>query len=92
MIATSTYTETAIHICVFTAFFQVPKNDLMRRCCLNRLKNNSTCQRHWYLLNLITLISQAWLNKKKEYDMPNASLRKMKKELYMNRPGNSGDH
>ena len=35
----------ATHICVFTAFSVVPKNDLMRRCCLIHLKNNSICQR-----------------------------------------------
>ena len=35
-------------ICVFTAFSLVPKNTLMRKCCLIHLKNNSTCQRWRY--------------------------------------------
>ena len=34
MIETNTYTETAIQIYVFTAFSEVPKKDLIRRCCL----------------------------------------------------------
>lgn len=38
----------AIQICVFTAFSLVPKNTLMRKCCLIHLKNNSTCQRWRY--------------------------------------------
>lgn len=29
----------AIHICAKTAFLVVPKNDLIRRCCLIHLKN-----------------------------------------------------
>src|SRR6516165_9035417 len=37
----------AIQIWVFTAFSEVPKNALMRRCCLIHLKNNSTCQRRF---------------------------------------------
>ncbi len=41
-IATSTETETAISICVLTAFSVVPKNALIRRCCLIHLKNNSS--------------------------------------------------
>src|SRR3546814_18946304 len=44
----NTYTETAIQTCVFTALAEVPKNALMRRCCLIHLKNNSTCQRWRY--------------------------------------------
>ena len=48
MIATSTYTETAFHIWVFTAFSEVLKNDLIRRCCLIHLKNSSTCHRWRY--------------------------------------------
>jgi hypothetical protein len=30
----------AIQICVFTAFSEVPKNALMRRCCLIHLKKS----------------------------------------------------
>jgi len=48
MMTTNTYTETAIQIWVFTAFSEVPKNRLMRRCCLIHLKNNSTCHRDRY--------------------------------------------
>ena len=40
--------DTANQICVFTAFSLVPKNRLMRRCCLIHLKNSSTCQRLLY--------------------------------------------
>ena len=40
--------QTAIQICVFTAFSLVPRNALMRKCCLIHLKNNSTCQRWRY--------------------------------------------
>ena len=47
-IATSTYTAMAILTCVLTAFCEVPKKALMRRCCLIHLKNNSTCQRRRY--------------------------------------------
>ena len=32
----------AIQICDLTAFSLVPKNTLMRKCCWNHLKNNST--------------------------------------------------
>ena len=46
--ATSTYTDTAIQIWLLTAFSEVPKNDLIRRCCLIHLKNSSTCQRYRY--------------------------------------------
>jgi transcriptional regulator GlxA family with amidase domain len=35
--------HTAIQICVFTAFSLVPRNALMRKCCLIHLKNSSTC-------------------------------------------------
>ena len=42
------YLQTAIQICVFTAFSLVPRNALMRRCCLIHLKNSSTCQRCRY--------------------------------------------
>ncbi len=45
MMATGTYTETATHVCVFTAFSVVPKNDLIRRCCLIHSKNSSTRHR-----------------------------------------------
>jgi hypothetical protein len=38
----------AIPICVFTAFSEVPKNALIRRCCLIHLKKSSTCQRQRY--------------------------------------------
>ena len=38
----------AIHICVLTVFSLVPKNTLIRKCCLIHLKNNSTCQRWRY--------------------------------------------
>jgi hypothetical protein len=34
-----------IQICDLTAFSEVPEKRLMRRCCLIRLKNSSTCQR-----------------------------------------------
>lgn len=37
-----------IQICVFRAFALVPKNTLMRKCCLIHLKENSTCQRWRY--------------------------------------------
>jgi hypothetical protein len=46
--AIKTYVLTAIQICVFTAVSLVPRNFLMRRCCLIHLKNNSTCQRWRY--------------------------------------------
>lgn len=35
----------AVHICHSTAFFAVPTNDLMRRCCLMSLKKLSIRQR-----------------------------------------------
>ncbi len=37
--ATNTYTDTAIQMCVFTAFSEVPKKALMRRCCLIHLNS-----------------------------------------------------
>ena len=46
--AINSYVEMAIQIFVFTAFSLVPKNTLMRKCCLIHLKNNSTCQRWRY--------------------------------------------
>ena len=46
--AISTQVATAIPLCVFTAFSLVPKNALMRKCCLIQLKNSSTCQRSRY--------------------------------------------
>ena len=46
--ATKTYTASAIQIWVFTAFSEVPKKRLMRRCCLIHLKNSSTYQRERY--------------------------------------------
>jgi hypothetical protein len=45
MMSTSTQTDTAIQICDFTAFSEVPKNALIRRCCLMQRKKSSTCQR-----------------------------------------------
>ena len=38
---------------VFTAFCEVPKNRLIRRCCLIHLKNNSTCHRDRYNLQMV---------------------------------------
>ena len=35
----------ATHTWVSTAFLEVPRNVLIRRCCLIRLKKSSTCQR-----------------------------------------------
>src|SRR3546814_5344170 len=46
--AISTYVQTAIQICVLTAFSLVPRNVLIRKCCLIHLKNSSTCQRCRY--------------------------------------------
>src|ERR1700693_4399800 len=46
--ATRTYTEQAIQICDLTAFSEVPKKALIRRCCLIHLKKSSTCQRQRY--------------------------------------------
>ena len=43
--AIRTYVPMAIQICVFTAFSLVPKNFVMRRCCLIHLKNNFSYQR-----------------------------------------------
>src|ERR1019366_7125776 len=38
----------AIQICDLTAFSEVPKKALIRRCCLIHLKKSSTCQRQRY--------------------------------------------
>ena len=43
--ATSTYSVTAIHIRLLTAFSEVTKSDLKRRCCLIHLKKSSICHR-----------------------------------------------
>lgn len=51
--ATSTYTDTAVQIWAFTAFSEVPKNFLMRRCCLIHLKNSSTCQCALYKAQIV---------------------------------------
>ena len=45
MMETRTQTDKAIQIWVLTAFSDVPKNRLIRKCCVTHLKNNSTCQR-----------------------------------------------
>jgi len=45
MMATRIGTDRAIKICTLTSFSAVPKSDLMCRCCLNHLKNRTTCQR-----------------------------------------------
>ena len=39
---------TAIHTWLFTAFSDVPKNRLIRRCCLIHLKKSSTDHRLLY--------------------------------------------
>jgi len=43
MMATSTQTDTAIQICDFTAFSEIPKNAFTRKCILIQRKNSSTC-------------------------------------------------
>lgn len=41
MIATKQYDMTAQYICILTAFSEVPQKDLIFKCCLIHLKNNS---------------------------------------------------
>jgi hypothetical protein len=52
--AASTYTETAIYTWFLTAFFDVPKNALMRRRYSIHLKSSSTCQRRRYSAGMLS--------------------------------------
>jgi hypothetical protein len=45
--------QIADQIWALTAFSDVPKKALMRRCCLIHLKNSSTCQRYLYSLAMV---------------------------------------
>ena len=53
MMATSTYVPTAIHTWVLTAFSEVPKKRLIRKCCLIHLKKGSTRQRNRYRSQIV---------------------------------------
>lgn len=59
--ATRTHTETAVQIWVLTAFSEVSKNHLMRRCCLSHWKNSSTRQRALYSAQMVAAGKVNWL-------------------------------
>lgn len=61
MMATSTCTDTAIHTWDLTAFSEVPKKRLMRRCCFTHLKYGSTYQRLRYNAATVSAGSPKWL-------------------------------
>ena len=77
--ATSTYTETAVQICALTAFSEVPKNFLMRKCCLIHLKNNSTCQRALYKAQIVAAGGANRLVKKMSVLPVSGSLKRMRR-------------
>lgn len=69
----------ADHTCVFTAFSLVPRNFLMRRCCLIHLKNSSTCQRCLYSAQIVRAESAVLLVRKTSLLPESGSLKRMRR-------------
>src|ERR1019366_1262079 len=76
--ATSTLTETAIQICDLTAFSEVPKKALIRRCCLIHLKKSSTCQRQRYSSVIVSAGKAKLLVRKMRVLAVSGSLKRMR--------------
>ena len=87
IMAIRTYVDTAHQICVFTAFSLVPRNRLIRRCCLIHLKNNSTCQRLLYSAAIVSAGKVVLLVKKTNVLPDSGSLKRMRRMKLINLVG-----